>query len=285
MPSFPYLLQGVLEKLWEDRDHLDESSVGLATSAFLREHADFSRWLDAFDEPEHAIYSQLIEAEGNQLHVREIRSKISVSLRPQIDDALLVLGYHGLIDDIDSDEPELAGTMFRDWYLDNRPAAPGTGAAAEPEERRKPLVFISYSHKDEERKKALDTHLSILSRQSVIETWHARKIIPGQEFDDEINKNLEAADIIMLLVSSDFMASDYCYTEEMTRAIERHDAGETRVIPVIVRSVDWTDAPFAKLTAAPTDGKAVASWTDPDEAWTDVVKGIKMAVEELRPGD
>ena len=186
-----------------------------------------------------------------------------------------MLGYHGLIEDIDSDQPKLAGTMFRDWYA-NRLTVPAEKT------HTKPLVFISYSHKDEDRKKALVAHLSSLKRQNVIETWHDGNIIPGQEFDDEINRNLEAANIILLLVSSDFMASGYCYTKEMKRAIERHDAGEARVVPVIVRAVDWTEAPIGKLTPVPTDGKAIASWQDEDEAWTNVVRGIKTAVEELQ---
>jgi hypothetical protein len=92
-----------------------------------------------------------------------------------------------------------------------------------------------------------------------------------------IGEELERADIILLLVSPDFLASDYCYDIEMTRAIERHQAGEARVVPVVLRPCDWHDAPFGKLNAAPKDGKPISTWPDLDEALLDVVKAIKAA--------
>ena len=103
-----------------------------------------------------------------------------------------------------------------------------------------------------------------MQRQEVITAWHDRLIGAGEEWKHEIDENLERADLILLLVSSDFIASDYCYDEEMTRALQRHDAGKARVIPVIVRDVNWSKAPFAKLQALPKDGKAVTLWPDRD---------------------
>ncbi len=139
-------------------------------------------------------------------------------------------------------------------------------------------IFFSYSHKDEELRDQLEVHLSALKRSGLIDTWHDRIILAGDEFGDEISENLEAADIILLLVSADFIASDYCYAVEMRRALERHDAGEARVIPVILRPCDWHDTPFGKLQAAPKDGKAVRSWPDLDEAFLDIVRAIKAAL-------
>jgi TIR domain len=97
-----------------------------------------------------------------------------------------------------------------------------------------------------------------------------------------IDKNLEAAKIILLLVSSDFIASDYCYDKEMKRALEKHRAGEARVIPIILRHCDWERAPFAELQALPEDAKPVTEWKYSDEAWTDVARSIRKIVEELR---
>jgi hypothetical protein len=91
----------------------------------------------------------------------------------------------------------------------------------------------------------------MLERQGVISTWHERKIPPGREWDQQINENLNTADIILLLVSSDFIFSKYCWDVEVTKAIERHKAGEACVIPIILRNVDWQLAPFAKLQALP----------------------------------
>ncbi|CAN5906184.1 hypothetical protein BH20PSE1_BH20PSE1_14280 [soil metagenome] len=142
-------------------------------------------------------------------------------------------------------------------------------------------LFYSYSHKDEKLRNQLETHLALLRRQGLIHQWHDRRIGAGQEWAGAIDVNLESAQIILLLVSADFIASDYCYEKEMARAIERHEAGEARVIPVILRAVDWKDAPFAKLQALPKDGKPVTAWADRDAAWLDVAQGIRKAVEAV----
>jgi hypothetical protein len=143
-------------------------------------------------------------------------------------------------------------------------------------------VFISYSHKDERLRRELETHLTLLQRQKVIAMWTDRRIMPGEEWKDRIDENLDSAGIILLLVSADFVASRYCYDVEMTRALERHDAGEARVVPIILRSVDWHSAPFGKLQALPTDGKPVTLWTDRPSAWTDVAAGIRKVAEQIR---
>jgi hypothetical protein len=139
------------------------------------------------------------------------------------------------------------------------------------------VLFFSYSHKDEGLRDKLEVHFAMLKRQGVIETWHDRRIVAGDDFAGRIGEELERADIILLLVSPDFLASDYCYDIEMTRAIERHQAGEARVIPVVLRPCDWHDAPFGMLNAAPKDGKPISTWPDLDEALLDVVKAIKTA--------
>src|SRR3546814_935489 len=96
-------------------------------------------------------------------------------------------------------------------------------------------VFVSYSHKDESLREELETHLAMLKRRGVIDVWHDRRISPGTELDGAIDAALERAQAIILLVSPDFLASDYCYDREMKRAMERHEAGEARVLPVIDR--------------------------------------------------
>jgi hypothetical protein len=139
-------------------------------------------------------------------------------------------------------------------------------------------LFFSYSHADEALRNRLETHLSLLKRQGTIGTWHDRRIAAGDEFAGSIDEELNRADIILLLVSPDFLASNYCYDVEMGRAMERHDAEEARVIPVILRHCDWFHAPFGKLLAAPRDGKPIASWPDLDEAFLDVVQKIRDAL-------
>ena len=141
------------------------------------------------------------------------------------------------------------------------------------------VLFFSYSHRDEALRDQLETHLAMLKRQGFIETWHDRRITAGEELDDAISRNLEAAEVILLLVSPDFLASEYCYGREMARAMERHNVGQAKVIPIILRPCDWHAAPFGKLLAVPRDGKPITQWPDVDIAMLDVVTSIKAALK------
>jgi hypothetical protein len=142
-------------------------------------------------------------------------------------------------------------------------------------------VFLSYSHKDEKLRRELDTHLSNLKRQGVISSWFDGDIVPGTEWQPQILGHLNTAQIILLLISANFMASDFCYSLEMARAIDRHKANEARVLPIILRPCDWKGAPFAELQALPAEGKAVTRWPTHDEAFENVVQGIRRAIEDL----
>ena len=141
-------------------------------------------------------------------------------------------------------------------------------------------IFFSYTHVDEQFCDMLQKHLAALKHQGLIETWHDRRIRAGDEFDNVIDRQLNEAQVILLLVSSDFIASRYCYEIEMARALERHRAGEARVIPVILRPCDWKETPFGKLMAAPKDGKPIKAWPDIDEAFLDVVQRIKEVLSD-----
>ena len=143
------------------------------------------------------------------------------------------------------------------------------------------LLFFSYCHKDETMRDELETHLKLLERDGVISAWHDRHIQAGRPWDDEIDHYLNSSKIILLLVSADFLASDYCCGKEVSRALERHHKREARVIPVILRTCDWETAPFSNLQALPKDAKPVATWKDRDAAWTDVAKGIRVVAEQI----
>ena len=152
-----------------------------------------------------------------------------------------------------------------------------------PSDAKAPVrVFISYSHKDDKLREQLNAHLGLLKNEGVIDDWHDRGITAGQEWADAIDEQLNSAAIILLLISADFLASKYCYQLEMTRALKRHADREARVIPVILRPVDWQKAPFGNLQALPKDGKPVTDWTSRDKAFKDVAQGIRRAVEEIR---
>ncbi|MCC4244844.1 toll/interleukin-1 receptor domain-containing protein [Stappia indica] len=142
-------------------------------------------------------------------------------------------------------------------------------------------MFFSYSHFDESLRDQLEKQLAMLKRQGVISTWHDRRIDAGEEIDKAINEQINRDEIILLLVSPDFLASEYCYAVEMKRAMERHEAGEATVIPVILRACDWHPAPFGKLNAVPRDGKPVKQWTDIDEAFLQVAQAIRQVATRL----
>jgi hypothetical protein len=138
-------------------------------------------------------------------------------------------------------------------------------------------IFFSYSHRDEELRDRLATHLSVMKREGVVEQWHDRRIQAGDEWRSAIDSAMEEADLILLLVSPDFCASDYCWDVEVKRALERYGEGSASVIPVILRPTDWQSAPFAKLKPLPKDGKAITTWQNPDEAFLDVVLAVRGA--------
>lgn len=142
-------------------------------------------------------------------------------------------------------------------------------------------VFISYCHDDEDMKDKLVKHLAPLKRSGLISEWHDRKITAGENWGHTISSNLETASIVLLLVSIDFINSEYCDDFEMDAALKRHDAKQCLVIPVIVRNCLWQMTPFAKLQALPKDAKAVSAWPDYDNAFVDIVQGIKIAADKM----
>ena len=143
-------------------------------------------------------------------------------------------------------------------------------------------IFFCYAHEDEDLLNKLKRHLWPLQRQGLIAVWHDRDISAGSEWEREISQHLNAAQIILLLVSPDFMYSEYCYGVEMKRAIERHQRGEARVIPIIVRPVYWQGT-LGHLQALPTDGLPVTDpdWHTLDRALYNVTEGIRTVVVQL----
>lgn len=144
-------------------------------------------------------------------------------------------------------------------------------------------IFVSYAHEDDQLRKELEKHLSQLKWGNLIGVWHDRDISAGTDWEREVDTHLNTAQIILLLISPDFMASTYCYSIEMAWAMERYSRGEACVIPIILRPVFWKGVPFSCLQALPTDAIPVTShkWPSQDEAFVDVVQGIWKAIEDL----
>lgn len=144
-------------------------------------------------------------------------------------------------------------------------------------------VFISYAHKDEIFKEALNEHLTMLKRNGVISEWHDRKIVPGEDWKNQISQNLEESALILFLVSSTFLSSEYCYDIEFTRALEKHHEGSAQLIPVVIRPCDWTASKLGTFQGLPKDALAISKWVNQDEGWVDVVQGIKKHVAHFTP--
>ncbi|QDL09236.1 hypothetical protein DP113_16150 [Brasilonema octagenarum UFV-E1] len=142
-------------------------------------------------------------------------------------------------------------------------------------------VFISYHQNDEDFREELEKHLKSLEREKTIISWSDRKIVAGQEFKGEINKYLNQAGLILLLVSPDFIASDYHWTVEVTRALEQNAAGKATVIPVLLRYADWETPPIDKLSPLPRNREPIKSWNDRDKAFLEVINGIREAIAQL----
>jgi DNA-binding CsgD family transcriptional regulator len=141
-------------------------------------------------------------------------------------------------------------------------------------------IFCSYADKDEELLEELKEHLRPLISSGLIEWWHDRNISVGTEWQYEVDSHLNKAEIILLLTSQYFMDSDYAYTLEAARALERHEHGEARVIPILLRPIYYGRAPFAKLQALPTDALPVISWRNRDEAFAKIAKDLQISLQE-----
>jgi hypothetical protein len=151
-----------------------------------------------------------------------------------------------------------------------------------PQHAHTPIeVFYSNAQADEPFCKELEKHLSLLRQQGIITEWHHRKIVAGTNWQHAIDAHLTTASVILLLISADYLASDYCYSTEMQRALARHATGDACVIPVLLRPVDWQGAPFAHIQCVPRNEKPITSWSNRDEAFRDVARAIREAIEHL----
>jgi LuxR family transcriptional regulator, glucitol operon activator len=142
-------------------------------------------------------------------------------------------------------------------------------------------LFYCYAHEDRVLRDQLEKRLSGLKRYYHIVNWHDREILPGQDWERAIDEQLNSADIIFLLISPDFMASDYCYGIEMQHALQRHKEGNCLVIPILLRPTHWEGEPFGRLQLLPTDARPITRWPDRDEAFQDVAKEVSRAIKAL----
>jgi hypothetical protein len=142
-------------------------------------------------------------------------------------------------------------------------------------------VFVAYSHRDAGLRNELEVHLALLKREGLLDIWHDRMILPGSPWDGEISEHLGGSSVVLVLVSPDFLASEYAYGVETQRALEMHRAGDAVVIPVVLRPCLWTRTPLAELQGLPEDGLPVTQWADLDVALLNVAQGIARRIEQI----
>src|SRR6266496_3146901 len=143
-------------------------------------------------------------------------------------------------------------------------------------------IFYSYAHEDKRYQQRIKQQLGLLRNQGLITQFSDQDILPGQEWKNEINRKLETADIILLLVSPAFLDSEYCYTEEMKRAFQRYEAKEVRLIPIIIRPCEWKQSPLGRLQALPSKGRPVNAWRPQDDAYNEIGTGIRKVVDDVQ---
>ena len=151
------------------------------------------------------------------------------------------------------------------------------------EETKKVLsIFYCYAYEDKTLLDELDKRLKPFQRRGEITIWSNREIRAGKEWAQEIDQNLDMADIILLLVSPDLIASEYIYSKEIGRALVRHAEGKARVIPIILRIGDYENERFSQLQSLPSNQKPITHWHSQDDAWFNVTEGIKKAIQDIR---
>jgi hypothetical protein len=164
---------------------------------------------------------------------------------------------------------------YRKKIADLTPTASTSNNSTSPTISGGKKVFFSYSKHDKEMLQDLKKHLSLLVRQGKLQHWDDSKILAGEEWDDAIKRELAEADIILLLVSANFMATDYIWQVEIEMALERQKRKECSLVPIVIKPCDWTDAPFGRLNALPSKGVPVSTFENQDVAWLEVVRALK----------
>ena len=144
-------------------------------------------------------------------------------------------------------------------------------------------LFYSYAHADSDIREKLDKHLARLRAERLIDDWVDRRMTAGTDFNAEIEAELRASQIVLLMISSDFIASEYC-RKEMTVALEMHRQADARVVPVILRPCDWRFGELEALLALPRDAKPVTHWPALDDGLFNVALGVRALVEGIRQG-
>jgi hypothetical protein len=199
---------------------------------------------------------------------------LAKSLGKRIENSTLGFCDDLKLDWVEVEDTEFSGPLVQENTVPSRPETFTTvNKTFNPKK-----IFFSYSKHDREFLEQLIRQMAALRRSDKIAPWDDHQILPGEEWNDEVKKQLNKADIILLLISSDFLSTDYIWEVEIKMAMERHERKEAVVIPIFIRHCDWSGMPFGKLNGLPTKAKPVTDYPDRDKAWLEVVNGIKRVL-------
>ncbi|MFA6137665.1 MAG: toll/interleukin-1 receptor domain-containing protein [Sulfurimonas sp.] len=148
-------------------------------------------------------------------------------------------------------------------------------------QKEKVKIFFSYAHKDREYLEELKEYIKIFERNGLVERWDDNELVVGEKWDNTIKDKIYSADIIIFLLSSTSLASDYIYNNELKIAFELNEMDEAYVVPIIIKDCLWDMTEFKEFQVLPLDGIAVNSWSKKEEAWTRVSRGLKKAIDNI----
>lgn len=146
-------------------------------------------------------------------------------------------------------------------------------------------VFISYAHADESYKEELEKRLALLKHNGTIESWNGKEILPEIEWDKEIKRQIQESQMILLLISNDFLVSDYINDIEIKLALDRYRKGEVIIVPIIIRPNAFSDFEIGKFQVLPKDGRPVSTWENQDEAWEDIISHLNRVFKSFNEGN
>ena len=147
-------------------------------------------------------------------------------------------------------------------------------------------LFLSYAHEDRDIVAELRKHLAPLRYEQIVTDWYDLELMPGHDWDQDIISQLESSDLVLVVISADFVASNYAYGRELNLSLDLHDQDRVRLLPVIARNCKWQNLPFARLQVLPEGAVAISSWQNRDDAFVSVVLGVeRVAREILSSGD
>lgn len=271
-----YALQGLLEALHEGPQPITPKIIQSASERFASDHSsDFKVWHDDLGDSGRACYAELVHAAPEGRTKQQLRERVDRS--HSVSDGLVALSYHGLIHEEETGQKRIAGTLFKDWFLDHAHTRSPNPMPMPPPDRNQ--VFISYSHKDKKWLERLETHLKPRIRNGKVDVWNDKRIKAGDEWRKEIDEAMARAKVAVLLVSPDFLASDFIAKNELPPLLEAAQRGGVKILWVPLKTAAFQEAGLGKYQGVLDPAKPLSKRHHAyvDEAMEEICNAISQA--------